>query len=394
MDDSTRLWGLKVGQCETEEEFNQLVAEHQRYYRAWGDVLRPMLLERGISVQDLAKGCGVGISTARDFLKKIPARRSYVIMIAIMMGLNRDQTNRLLTRFAQYQQLYPRSVEDVIWCYMIAGGKHMHPKDLYQAYYAEYEKVRQSCGYPDREVDGKPGSTRLALQKMEFYMNQPHGITVQSDDNYRQMMAELLPEFKGANRRLLDKLKEYLDSPSLQQERKKRANDRESSGDSRFTANQLYQGNHAGLLRYYKRLSELKNKGKVPERKFLLSFAIRLGLTTDSINQLLECAGMAPLCPKDRLECAIIFYLEEAYLNFPSLFSQDTQQMEGPGQNMWEYEDGRPVLQGQDGYLKQVLKILDDGDETPKTYLQRCLENSEVFSDGDRKAIFKFLDEI
>ena len=109
----TQRYELILSQCESKEEYEQLVREHQDLYVDWRSYLRPLLRERRITYKSIAEGCEVSEASARSFLRKIPAKRENVIMLAMLMRLTVAQTNEMLTRWAKFQKLYARPLEIV-----------------------------------------------------------------------------------------------------------------------------------------------------------------------------------------------------------------------------------------------------------------------------------------
>ena len=106
----TRAFSLEIGKCESQEEYEQLVQEHQKLYTGWSDKIRPLMIDKGLTAAQVAQGCEVSESTAASFVRKIPAKRENVIMLALMLGLDLPQTNHLLTRWAKFQELYAAMV--------------------------------------------------------------------------------------------------------------------------------------------------------------------------------------------------------------------------------------------------------------------------------------------
>mgnify|MGYP000293796907 CR=1 FL=1 len=56
-------------------------------------------------------------------------------------------------------------------------------------------------------------------------------------------------------------------------------------------------------------ISNLKNWAKFPTDKDLMALGIKLNMSCIEINQLLWYANMEKLCPKDKIECIILYVL-------------------------------------------------------------------------------------
>lgn len=373
---STQFWQNRVERCETEAELKELLEENQKSWESWSDVIRPILLDKGLQVEDLQRGCGVKRSTARDFLHKIPAKREYVIMIALMAGLTHDETDRLLTRYAKYQRLYPRCAPDVIWIYLIGKGETHCPCVLFNAYYAVYERLHAEY-LKNKSSSGPAGNTVLAMDMVRQAAADSSCRQAEQDDEFAALMRKMMPQFEGAYNRLIQRIEGYF---TLETAR---------------TPNELYQGNHAAVLRYYSNINRLKQEHRMPSRAFLLALGVRMGLTTDSLNDLLECAGMGPLCPKDRLECAMIFFLESAYLNFPDLFSCIAAMQPGDEYDVLSSRAAVQEEQQDDSVMDRALWMVQTGQlEDTREYLIECMRYTDVFSKEERERIEKFLQKI
>ena len=125
----------------------------------------------------------------------------------------------------------------------------------------------------------------------------------------------------------------------------------------------------------------------MPKRAFLISIGIHLAMTRRQNNYMLKLAGMQPLCAKDRLESALIFYLEELYLCYPSFFRQG----DDCALQDCTLEDLQAM--GEDGPMLRFDKNTEAPSERMMEYIKRCLEESRIFSEKDRKNSHSDLNE-
>ena len=353
----TRAFSLEIGKCERQEEYEQLVQEHQKLYTGWSDKIRPLMIDKGLTAAQVAQGCEVSESTAASFVRKIPAKRENVIMLALMLGLDLPQTNHLLTRWAKFQELYAKNPEDAIWIYLLRKGSTQTPAQDFQRYFDRYQELYQAyCDEQAPKDKDDTMKTHFALHKL---------LTVQDDQEFMQQMQALIPSFEQGYQQLID----YVDQVM------------EGLGEN---LNTLFENNPSCRSRYYTQWRNLRKKRKLPSREYLVALGLHLQLSSDQINHLLHLAGMGPLCPKDRLEGAIVFYLEELYCQFPSMFYPLSQLEVMDYEGQQETEKGPSVSE----------HILLGEDWLPKEdfaeYVRRRLEETNI-SLGDSKMVERFL---
>lgn len=348
----TLHYAMEIGKCENQDEYEKLVKEHQNLYRNWEEYIGPKIKEKRLKRTHIAKGCGVTWPTADSFLISIPTHRENVIMLAIMLGMDEAETNDLLVRHAKFQKLYSKHPEDAIWIYMIRHGGSKEPKKLFDKYYACYEAMLQEYLKTDHQNDN-PLGTMMA----DFLI--PEGeaqvmLHPEVEPEFREMIAKLLPSFRKGYARLMDyirgKLFEY--------------------DPVEFTINKVkpaeaFRHSDSFLRKYYNVIAELEQRHELPHRMFLVALGIHLRLTTDAINEMLELAGMGPLCPKDRLEGSVAFYLEEVYCEHPSIFKPDDL----------------TVLPSQDALIlaESNDELFSAPEETLASYIKRRLEETNIF---------------
>lgn len=303
----TDIYGLLVGQCENQAEYEALVAEHQSLYRNWQEFIEPKLKEKKLRYSHIAKGCGVSRPIATSFAIRIPVRRYNAIMLAMMLGMDEEETNDLLVRHARFQKLYPKNPEDAIWIYLIRHGCTKEPKKTFDKYHACYEKLLQ-------ESLGKEHGDKLPVDTFVAGREIPAGGVEalqdpEQDLEFQTMIRRLLPSFQKGYARVMDYIDRCLEEVDY------------LTGDVRRIKPSEAFRNHPSFRRKYSDvIKELRVKHELPSRMFLVALGIHLGMDTDHINELLEMAYMGPLCPKDRLEGSVAFYLEELYCNQPSIF--------------------------------------------------------------------------
>lgn len=287
----TQFWTFTIGQCEDKEEFEKLLSDNEEYYEDWSTYISGLLLSRHVSAKNIAEGCNISESTAKRIMKTIPSRRENVIKLACILRLDIEQTDILLTRRASFQRLYPKNADDAIWMYILKNGGSAFPDSDFAEMKAMFLKL---C---EQTASGKPAGSMT-----EVATGLASSLFAECGDleQFLFTMYTLIPSFEKGYAKLM----EYIERLFVMK------------GAS---ANTLFNDNTNFLKLHYAQTEALR-RHVCPTRTYLLTLGLHLGLTADGINELLETAGMGPICGKDRLEAAIFYLLEELNSVNPDAF--------------------------------------------------------------------------
>lgn len=385
----TDYYGLLQSQCESKAEYESLVREHQDLYVDWQTHVRSLLRERRINYRQIAQACEVSESTARNMVRKIPAKRENVIMLAMLMHLTVEQTNELLMRWAKFQKLYSRNPSDSIWIYLLQRGGSDRPRALFRAYHGAYLMARE-------EYLLLQGKTTAAMNTKTFYdqiVNQAQRpgclIAEEVDPGFLELMRRGMPSYEKGYQKLL----QYIDSffYDLEAEDNRRLQlDAMRGGGDRQTPNKRFGNDRSWKDTYYRKIRDLEKDQVMPCRAFLIALGLRLGMDTDQLNELLDLAGMGPMCPKDRLEGTVVFYLEALSCNFPSYFHKPGSICVSPEYELMDYsskhEKQRRSRTPGPQELFEIPDIVLDFEDNPveclNDYIRRSVAGTSVFEFG------------
>lgn len=351
----TQVLRNDIGQCENQAEYEKLVREHSSQYESWHEHVEKLRKEQHLLKYQIAEGMDRSESTVSSFLKKIPTKREYVIMLAAMLGLDVEGTNNLLTRWAKYQRLYAKNPDDAIWIYILSKGRCMEPAKQFEGYRSVYrEELNRD------QVKRTSRTTTVVGQEIETCARQAGNVSPAEDKIFRQMVRNQIPDYQAAYENLMRFLEQQMES----------ARNAYGSPNEMFADNAYFKSN------YYGKMRELHRDRILPSRTFLIVLGIRLNMDADAIDQLLDMAGMGPLCAKDQVEGAMVFYLEELYCSCPSVFFQYTQNA-----NDFKYYELREAAPGD-----RLIQWEDDSekaDETLREYIKRRMSESGISLDQD-----------
>ncbi len=267
---------------------------------AWSEYVKPLMRAKHLSGQKVTEGMGLkSVNTANKFRNQVPSKREQVIMLAMMLGLNMEQTNDLLTRRARkFHGLYAKHPDDAIWIYLLNRGGSEKPRELFDAYKIVFEEER--CAAAPRQGYGAytaPSNTALMQSTL---------LSARSDHAFRSVIRNHAMDFDHACERLYQYLEQtvarYL----------KEGGDVDRIYEKAISINEL-AGEHATFRgRYYHQINRRLNKNhEMPDRDMLIALGLWLDMDVAHINDLLDRAYMGPLYPEDRLEGALIHVLTE-----------------------------------------------------------------------------------
>ena len=127
---------------------------------------------------------------------------------------------------------------------------------------------------------------------------------------------------------------------------------------------------------FEKMISNLKNWGEVPNRNRLIALGVKLNMTGPEINQLLNYANMEKLCPKDKIECIILYVLANIdianpyyQINHMSIATQYTENPEMKNKcerllmELTGLRESEEIREDVEFYIKDALESLDMEDE-------------------------------
>lgn len=284
----TQIFRRRVENCDNKEDLFKLLQDNEDAFITWKTIFQE-LMQRCYNppMHRLAQYCGVSEGTAKTWKSKVPTKRDYIIAIGMFCRLDLGEINRLLKRYAKFSELYPKNPEDAIYIFLINNNRPFIEAKKYQSLFIDIiqkKEKRRLYGFSSKGTNYVKNELLQARTESEF----------------ETFMLRNADEFKSAYIKVAEYLDAYL----------------KAQGNANINKFAKQQNEKVGRL-YNNAYTKLKNYAIVPKRSVLLAMAINIGMTPEDIDQLLELAGMEKLCPKDRLECMVIYILEDLYINEP-----------------------------------------------------------------------------
>lgn len=299
----------EVESCEDTAELGEILKKYEEYYVSWKSCVNRLLDESGLSYVRFAEKCGVSKNTVKKWSREGGAPRSRNTFIKIGFGLTMDpgQVSRLLVRYGGYHGLSPKDPFDAVCIYALQ--RRAAGDDTYT--FARAESLYSRCAFYADETAGSPkagkdgfGDTIEAGGKsvyLETVMAEELLLNMQTEEDVLRFTAENPELFQRRGKKLASYVEDYL----------------RAKWQGKNVSAAL---NTIGLpKRFEKILSGLFVHGSIPRREKLIALAIHLEMSPEETDRLLILAGMEGLCAKDRLECVVIYALQQICLLHPEL---------------------------------------------------------------------------
>ncbi len=281
----------EIGKCESVDDIIQnifpMIATQKE---AWKVKIGELFEKSELTKKAFAAKCKVSRPTLDDWLHNgvLPRDREKFIRIALVSGLDKDETDKLLQRYGRYPELYSKSLEDCICIYVL----NKYPTELLEKYDYILERIREKIGNDSLgRSEWNISTVRLDKQVSE----------IRSDDELEKFIEENADVFSGAYEKLYRYVMACIRSNYL---------DRTETNNIHEIA--IIQNWSSSLVQC---VSAIRQRKWYPTRNKIISLGLHLSLDHDQIDNMLTLAHMEPLCAKNHFESVIMFILDDASLN-------------------------------------------------------------------------------
>ncbi len=346
----------QVINCEEIDELKEIINKYSPYYSAWRDYINDILLRNSMSYEKLGNMCGFSKNTIKSWVKdnKVPKSREVFIKLGLGLRCNLHEMNYILQRYGKYPKLYSKSLEDAICIYVISH----YPKDEKENAYKIYLDMKQKFL---EEIKVKNKRKFLTESQNKTVDMENKIITMKDKEEFASFIKSNEVEFMNSYYKLVDYISAFVRTENLG-----------SSYHSLVVGKEMDKG-------YEKMISNLKNWGEVPNRRRLINLGITLNMSLAEINQMLSYANMEKLCPKDKIECIILFVL--ANIDVTSPYHEINHAV-----LVAKYTENREIKQQCNNLLTELigLKNSDEIREDVEFYVKNALESLDI----DEEEIF------
>lgn len=261
---------------------------------AWAEKIEQILTDRAYTCKQFAQLCRVSEPAVRKWRKgSIPQSRDMYLRIGFAAGYSLEEMNAFLQRYGRCPQLYVKSLEDSVCMFVLRSDRLEH---TYETYLQLLDMVKREIQTPA----GTPG---------QYYSTNPLASrfgNVTSIDEMLDFAKTSAPSFRESYTKLYNYVNVYL-SINLEHEHLSEGDGRKASFNAMAT-----ESCWSSSLRHC--ISEIRQKRWFPVRHKVISLGLHLNMDTEAINLMLRYAQMEPLYPKNPIEAAIMWAIQEAKL--------------------------------------------------------------------------------
>ena len=282
----------EVSRCEAVADVLALLQDGDGWAEPWQAFFSGLLDASGLGYVRFAARCGLSKNTVKRWRLQggAPKSRDTYIKVGFGAAMPPQAVSDMLSRYGGYCGLNPRDPFDACCVFCLQRRAQGDVRYDYAAAEALYRRLLagQGTGGPSNLT-----TTRLMARLSAVETEQGLGVFLQAFG----------AELTGRKQKLERYLDEYLTVHRL-----------EAARDGGGSVHSL------GLPPWAeKQLSLLRCHGIVPRRRSLTALGLHLNMTLEELDVLLHYAGMEPLRARDRLECVLIYALQQLAITHPEL---------------------------------------------------------------------------
>lgn len=283
---------MEVSRCETVADVLALLEDRDGWSEPWHSFFSGLLDASGLSYSRFAARCGLSKNTVKRWRMQggAPKSRDTYVKIGFGVAMPPQAVSDMLSRYGGYCGLNPRDSFDACCIFCLQRRERGDLRYDYAAAEALYHRL-----LADQSPEGASSITTTKLMA--------HLSAVDTEAEFAAFLQAFGAELTGRKQKLERYLEEYLMMRRLEATR-------DGSGS-------LHSLGFPAWVE--KQLSLLRCHGIVPRRRSLTALGLHLNMTLEELDVLLHYAGMEPLRARDRLECVLIYALQQLTLTHPEL---------------------------------------------------------------------------
>lgn len=284
--------------AESPGDLRAMLRQYDAAFCSWPQYYAELLQTCGLSYLALSARTGLSRNTLRRWCtqKSAPRCRETYLRLAFGFAMSPGEADRLLVRYGGYPPLYARDLFDAVCTFLLTRGC---------TDFSEAEALYARCTRPQTGAAPQADTAYAASQLR----------TLTTNEEFTQFALQNAALFQGGHTRLQEFLRERL-----------RARGYDPATGAVQPIHSLFAA--SGIpARFEKDISTLMTHGTLPRREKLIALGVHLGLLADELDEMLRLAGMEPLCAKNRLECILIYALQQLQLTHPEITAENAAQL-------------------------------------------------------------------
>lgn len=355
----------EVSRCDNISELKEILIQNSSYYSDWKRYINRLMEKSHMNYVQMAKRCHCSRNTVKKWCREgaIPQNRETFLKIGFAFRLEYDEFDMMLKRYGKYSGLYAKNMSDAICIFVINHYPDNEHTDAYECYLQCKEYLLMSL----RQTDGCIVAPKDTFQIEEELLG------CDSREEFEKFILDNRASYQQTFSNLIAFLELLISKKGENMHRFAQYNELDFS--------------------YEKMISALRLKRECPDRLRLILLGVNMNLSLEDINYMLSLAYMESMCAKDKLECIIMYVVEDAYLNNPPYMYESAMVLQHYENDpklqnrckdilnkYWETkEDNKSnimdkripnyIENGLSDYLRYVLSELDWEDETIYKYI-------------------------
>jgi len=303
----------EVERCEDINDIRNVLKLHSEFYANWKTYINQLIdFYGGYSINKFAAKCGFSKNTVRNWCNQgiIPRNRKEYIKLGMGLGMNEDEINYLLQRYAKYPKLYAKNIDDVIYLFAIHNRKDFR--------YAE--RLRAALLNKFQMIELTRDSI---LQNINYNTSKVYHdlLTIEFEDELISFIDANVDMFAAVYNDLIEFIDNYILLNTFDYVNY-------IGGDSLnyFLKSKIQNPRLISL--FSNMITLLKKHRVIPDKTKLIAFGLYLNMSLFDMNLMLQKAGMEPLCARDKAESVVIFALNDIFLKNPDIEMSNNQLLE------------------------------------------------------------------
>lgn len=289
---STRMLRQELLHCDELEAFKKdFLPALKREGAVWQEKIQEILASNGYSRTEMAALCGVSRTAVSKWCAgSLPSSRDDFIRIGFAARYNLPEMNFFLQRYGKYPALYAKSLEDSMYMFTLNSKAFPHTYAFCQEILSNIKGLMKT--------QGEQGTGDITTVQMSEELLQ-----LESVDQLIAFVTENAASYQKAYTKFYAYVKAFI-----------MANNVDPITNTPYSVDALATAqNWSSSMRQC--VSAIRQNKWFPLRRKVIALGLHLNMATEQINEMLQLAQMEALCPKNLVESAIIFAVDDADLN-------------------------------------------------------------------------------
>ncbi len=330
--------------AESAQALLEVLRQYDGAFLRWPETFRSLMEQSGMSYVRLAARSGLSRNTLSRWCagSAAPRSRESYVRLGFGFAMTSAQTSRLLVRCGGYPALYARDLFDAACIFLLDRGGASY--DAAEALYA------RCLRHLDPSADPPP---QLATDQADAQIR-----SLLTEEAFEAYVRAHTADFGRPRAQLRAFVRQRLEALGCDP----------ATGRIRSVHGCFADG--AVAARFEKDVSLLLRHGTVLRRQRLLSLGVQLGLSLPELDTFLTLAGMEPLCARNRVECTLIYALQQLSLLHPELELARAVRLQAV---VRDPDAARQLRDLAERYLRGCYRTEPDGCESAADYLRALL---------------------